>query len=81
MKLQCSCVDVPVSIYYIDPPLGAYKSQLRGAYSLSMLVYNVIDSCDLNICVHIKINKYKYINQYIYIYIHRVILFLFVGIC
>ena len=32
---------------YIVPPLGAYKSQLGGTYTLSLLVYTVNVSCDL----------------------------------
>ena len=39
----CTC-----NIYiYIVPPLGAYKSQLGGTYTLSLLVYTVNVSCDL----------------------------------
>ena len=46
--------------FYISivPPLGAYKSQLGGTYSLSLLVSTVNDPCDLNnlnICVYIII--------------------------
>ena len=47
---------------YIVPPLGAFKSQLEGTYSISLLLYIVIDFC-------------VYISIYIYIYIlmfHRV---------
>ena len=49
---------VPAILYYIYivPPLGAFKSQLGGTYSILLLFCTVIDSCD-------------YIT-YIYIYTH-----------
>ena len=50
---------------YIVPPLGAYKSQLGGTYTLSLLVYTVNVSCDL---------------IYIYIFFF-ILSFLLVGVC
>ena len=39
---------VPAILYYIYivPPLGAFKSQLGGTYSILLLFCTVIDSCD-----------------------------------
>ena len=53
---------VPVQTYliiyiFIVPPLGAFKSQLGGTYTLSLLFYIVNVSCD-----------FKYINISIFIF-------------
>ena len=63
-RYRClASADVPaILIQYniIVPPLGAYKSQLGGTYSLSLLLYRI------NVC---------YIYIYIYIYMFILIIF------
>ena len=44
-------------LYYIVPPLGAFKSQLGGTYSIPLLFYIVIDPCDYFIYIYIHVSS------------------------
>ena len=53
---------VPAILYYIYivPPLGAFKSQLGGTYSILLLFYTVIDSCDYIIYIYSFVSSCRF---------------------